>query len=137
MKNNQGHRLKAGDELTKSFRVQDEDSALYLGSGDLNVLGTPALAKYMEQVARDFLKPYLPDESFSTVGSSLHIEHIAAILLDENINCTAKLVEFDEKKYIFEITVSNGDKTLGTARHIRHLVNKEKFMSKLSRGSAG
>ena len=87
MKNNQGYGLKVGDELTRSFRVKAEDSALYLGSGDLNVLGTPALAKYMELVARDFLNPYLPDDSLSTVGSSLHIEHTAAILLDENINC--------------------------------------------------
>ena len=117
--------------------MKAEDSALYLGSGDLNVLGTPALAKYMEQVARDFLNPYLPDDSLSTVGSSLHIEHTAAILLDENINCTVKLVEFDEKKYIFEIKVTSGDKTLGTAKHARHLVNKKKFMSKLSRGTVG
>ena len=137
MKHNQEYGLKVGDELTRSFMVKDEDSALYIGSGDLNVLGTPALAKYMEQVAKDFLKPFLPHDSLSTVGTSLHIEHTAAALLNENIDCTAKLVEFDEKKYIFEIKVSCQDKTLGTARHIRHLVNKEKFMSKLSHGTVG
>jgi len=137
MQSDKEYGLKVGDELTMSFRLKAEDSALYIGSGELNVLGTPALAKYMEQVAKDLLKPYIRDNSLSTVGSSLHIEHTAAVLLEENINCTARLVEFDEKKYIFEINLRCGDKTLGTARHVRHLINKEKFMSKISKGKDG
>lgn len=45
--------------FTKEFLVKESQTAKMLGSGDLEVLGTPALAAMIEQTAKEAVKDQL------------------------------------------------------------------------------
>ena len=131
MENRSGNELQVGYSYKIENIVSQEDTALHFGSGGLNVLASPALIGYMEQAAFLSLEPYLPD-GFSTVGISIHLEHTEAAIQGEKIECVAILTSFDKKKFIFQIESKSQTRKLGTAKHIRYLVHKQKFMDRIN-----
>ena len=113
--------------------VKRTDTALHYGTGSLEVLATPAIIKYMEQTAFQLMEPLLT-KSETTVGISIHLEHTYAAMIDEEFTCFAELVKTENKKYSFRIEARNVlGKTLGTATHIRYLIDEKQFMSKLAK----
>lgn len=113
--------------------VKMTDTALHYGSGSLEVLATPAIIKYMEKTAFQLMEPLLTKPE-TTVGISIHIEHTYAAVINEEFTCIAELVKTENKKYFFRIKVKNIlGKTLGTATHIRYLIDEKEFMYKLSK----
>lgn len=44
-------------KLTQLYQVKEEQTALNMGSGDLEVLATPALVAMMENCAKQLLAP--------------------------------------------------------------------------------
>ena len=131
MENRSGIGFQVGHSYKIENIVSQEDTALHYGSGGLEVLASPALIGYMEQAAFLSLEPYLSD-GFSTVGISIHLEHIGAAIQGEEFECEAILTSFDEKKFIFRIESKSQTRKLGTAKHIRYLVHKQKFMDRIN-----
>lgn len=123
--------LHKGLESTKEIIVQEKDSAKSLGSGGLNVFGTPAMIALMENVALDMVRQYIPIDS-DTVGIEINAKHIKASKIGSKITCTAKITDIDGRKISYDIKAfdESGD-IIGTASHQRFIVNVDKFMSKL------
>lgn len=123
--------LKEGLSVTKTIIVQDKDSAKSLGSGGLDVFGTPAMLALMENVALEMVRPYLP-EGRDTVGISADLQHLKASPIGEAISCTATITTVEGAKIQFTIECfdSKGD-LIGTSRHGRFIVDVERFMSKV------
>ena len=59
----------------EEFQVTSDMSALSLGSGELSVLGTPALIALVEKVCYQMLTPELDSESTS-VGTHIMLDHL-------------------------------------------------------------
>lgn len=111
--------------------VNEQHSAIALGSGTLPVLGTPALIAFMEAAAQQEVKDLTDEET--TVGTVMNCQHLKATAIGEDIWCTAKIAEIDGRKISFDIEARNAQGDLiGTAKHERFIVNKQRFMSKLS-----
>ena len=70
---------------TATLVVTEAHSAAALGSGDLPVLGTPAMAALMEQAAMQAITPFLTPEAESSVGISLQIAHNRATAIGDTI----------------------------------------------------
>ena len=111
--------------------VSEKDTALNFGSGDLEVLATPALLAFMEKASFLAVEKYLPDE-YSTVGISIQMEHIGAAKKGEYFECESKLIDIKEKKLIFSIIAKSEKRKLASAKHTRYIIHKQNFMNRLN-----
>lgn len=123
--------ITIGAELVKTITVETKDSAKSLGSGGLDVFGTPAMIALMENTALSLLKNYLPEGSDS-VGTAVDAKHLKASPIGAKISCKATITAVEGRKVDFEIVASDesGD-TVGTCKHGRFIVDVERFMSKI------
>lgn len=112
------------------MRVVDGNTADYIGSGDMAVLATPAMVALMENAAMMAVAPHLA-EGETTVGSMISTSHLKPSKVGATILASAELVEVDGRKLSFKIVAYDGETLIGEGEHIRFIVNREKFLSKL------
>lgn len=122
--------LKIGLTHVSTIVVEQSNTAIALGSGDLPVFATPAMTALMENAAMLAVAGELQDTE-STVGSMLNISHSKPSPLGEHISATAELIEIDGRKLTFKVSASDSRGVIGEGTHIRYVVNREKFMSKI------
>ena len=122
--------MEKGLSFTATMRVTPEVTAEYIGSGDLAVLATPAMCALMENAAMMAVAAHL-EESQTTVGTALNIEHSKATKVGEVITATAVLTEVNGRELQFNIAARDEVSVIGEGTHTRFIVNREKFMAKL------
>jgi len=115
---------------TSQMTVEERHLAMNVGSGDLPVLGTPAMMALMENAAMLAVAPQLPEGS-STVGGQISSSHLHPTPLGDTITATAELVKEDGRKLYFHIVAEDKQGIIGEADHLRFIVDKERFLSKL------
>lgn len=121
--------LKEGVSFKSKATVGKNNTALELGSGDMDVFATPAMIALMENAAMRAVSAFLPEGS-TTVGSLINVSHIKPSGLGEHIEATATLTEIENRKLTFTVTASDSEAIIGKGTHIRYIVDKEKFLSK-------
>lgn len=122
--------LKEGLTHTSILTVKDSDTALHLGSGDMPVLATPALMALMENAALLSVAGEL-EEGQTTVGGHIESSHVKPSKIGERVEATATLVRIEGRKLYYHITAKMGDVVIGEGKHLRFIVNRERFLSKL------
>ena len=108
--------------------VTQEHSAARLGSGDLAVLGTPALAALMERAAVAALQGRL-GVGESTVGARIDLQHLAPTPIGMKISARARIAEVEGRRIRFEIEARDERQTIGRADHLRVIVDRATFMA--------
>ncbi len=121
--------LNIGIKGTKTEMVTNENTAAHLGSGDLQVYGTPAMIALMESAALESVQPYLEPDT-TTVGVRLEVEHLAPSPLGMKISCESTLIEIDRRMLTFEISVFDEKGEIGRGIHKRFVVQKDTFLQK-------
>lgn len=121
-----------GLESKSVLTVKEENTALFMGSGDLNVFATPALCAFVEYTCKNMISLHLEKEETS-VGTRVEIDHLKATAVGMQVSCTAKIVGQTERTVDFEAEVFEGEKLIGKAKHTRAIVNTERFLSKLTK----
>lgn len=109
--------------------VTRDNTADTVGSGDLPVYATPAMAALMEKAAKTAAKELL-GEGETTVGSELNIKHLRPSVIGASITATATLTAQEGRKLVFDVKASDGSGIIGSGNHTRYIVNIEKFMAK-------
>ncbi len=122
--------LEKGLKHQSVMRVTDGNTAEFIGSGDMAVLATPAMVALMENAAMLAVALHL-DEGDTTVGSMISTSHLKPSKIGATISAIAELVEVDGRKLTFKIEAYDADVLIGSGEHIRYVVNREKFLSKL------
>lgn len=122
--------LQEGLSFTSTKKVEEQDLALNIGSGDLEVLATPAMIALMENAAMNAVLQYLPEDS-TTVGGSLQVSHLKPSAKGATITASAKLERIDGRRLDFSVTANDESGLIGEGTHSRFIVNREKFMKKL------
>lgn len=120
-----------GAEYTVMLTVEAGDTALTIGSGDLEVLATPRMMALMEEAAMKCVAPLL-DEATTTVGGHIESSHLRPSAVGSTVSATARLVKVEGKKLSFDIVAKQGDDIIGKGTHLRFAVNREKFMKSIS-----
>ena len=110
--------------------VAENNTAVALGSGDMAVFATPAMVALMENAAMLAVRDSLPEGS-TTVGVEMQTSHIKASALGANIKASATLVEVDGRRLTFDVKAWDEKGTIGEGRHVRFVVDRERFLSKL------
>lgn len=122
--------LEKGLKHQNVMRVTDGNTAEFIGSGDMAVLATPAMVALMENAAMLAVALHL-DEGETTVGSMISTTHLRPSKVGNTVSAIAELIEVDGRKLTFKIEAYDSDTLIGSGEHIRYVVNREKFLSKL------
>ena len=109
--------------------VEREDTALEVGSGSLLVYATPCMVALMEGAACEAIAEAL-DESQTTVGTALNIEHIAATPVGMEVRAEAIVTEVNGKVITFEVNAYDEAGPIGKGTHKRVIVSSQKFLDK-------
>ncbi len=119
--------LEAGSKNKITRKVADEMTADNFGSGGVEVLATPVMVGFMENAALGAVDSHLP-EGYATVGYHLDIKHLSPTPVGMEVEVTAELVEVDGRQLTFEVKAEDESDIIGEGRHIRMVIEKEKFM---------
>lgn len=122
--------LEKGLKHQTIMRVMEGNTAEFIGSGDMAVLATPAMVALMENAAMLAVATKL-DEGDTTVGSMISTSHLKPSKIGAHILAEAELVEIEGRKLSFKVRAYDGETLIGEGEHIRYIVNREKFLSKL------
>jgi predicted thioesterase len=101
-----------------------------MGSGDMPVYATPAMVALVENAAMMCVADDI-EEDCSTVGIAMNVSHVKASPVGAEISATAELTDIEERKLTFKVSAYDGETLIGEGVHIRFIVKREKFLSKL------
>jgi predicted thioesterase len=110
-----------------SGEVTVANTAIALGSGDVPVFATPALAGLMEAAAVDALCDAL-DEGQTTVGVQLDLQHLAATPVGMTVRAEARLMTVEGRRLTFRVSAADATEQIGVGTHQRVIVDRERFM---------
>lgn len=112
-----------------SHTVGAEHTARSVGSGDLDVLGTPVLLAWCEEATCAALAL---DADQTSVGTRVEIEHLAASPVGATITATADIVARDGRMVTFRVSAVDDVGTLvGHGEVRRVVVDRDRFLARL------
>jgi fluoroacetyl-CoA thioesterase len=121
--------IRPGLQATVEETVTEEMTAERLGSGDVPVLGTPALLALVEAAAvaavSDSLEP-----GTTSVGTRVELDHVAPTSAGVPVTATVGLRGVDGRmlRFSFEVTDPAGPVARGS--HVRVVVDRQEFLAK-------
>ena len=121
--------MKTGIRGEQMIIVTEQQTAKYLGSGELAVFATPCMIALMENTAYKSVQPFL-DPGQGTVGTLLNVKHLAATPVGMEVRCETKLIEIDRKRLVFEVKAFDACGLIGEGMHERFIIDNQKFMQK-------
>lgn len=110
--------------------VDQSNTAIALGSGDMEVFATPAMVALMESAAMQCVAEYLPEGS-TTVGIEIKSSHVKASPIGAIIKASAELLQIEGRKLHFSVKAWDMSGIIGEGVHTRCVVDRVRFMSKL------
>ncbi|HET7533211.1 MAG TPA: hotdog domain-containing protein [Nocardioidaceae bacterium] len=130
--------METGQAATLHFEVTEADTAAAVGSGDLPVLGTPRLLAWCEAATCAAIAETL-EPSRTSVGTRVSLEHLAASPVGERVEVQASVAYVDGRLVRFSVAASHvsDGKVVGTGEVTRVVVDRERFLSRVSGPPAG
>lgn len=121
--------METGLTFTIEEKVTETNAAKTLGSGSLMVYGTPAMLLLVEKTAVALLEGRL-EPGYTSVGTRLHMDHLAATPLGARVTCRLELTAIDRRKLTFSAEVSDKAGLIGKGIHERFIVDAAGFQKK-------
>lgn len=109
--------------------VSEADTARALGSGDVEVLGTPRLVALFEEATCHALEGAL-DPGQSTVGMRVQIDHLQPTPVGAEVVVEASLDKIEGRRITFTATASDSGGLIAAGKVTRVVIDIERFMSK-------
>jgi fluoroacetyl-CoA thioesterase len=109
--------------------VTEADTARALGSGDVDVLGTPRLVALFEQATCIAIAGVLPAGQ-STVGMRVQIDHLQPTPIGAEVVVEASLDKIEGRRITFTATASDSGGLVAAGKVTRVVVDVERFMAK-------
>lgn len=121
--------IEKGTRHEVNLTVTENITAKAMRSGSLPVLATPFMVALMEQAASELCDKYIED-GFSTVGTALNIQHLAATAVDAQVRAIATVTSCDGRKITFDVEAYDNAGLIGKGTHERFSIKVDKFMQK-------
>jgi predicted thioesterase len=109
--------------------VTEADTARALGSGDVDVLGTPRLVALFEEATCLALRGAL-EPGQSTVGMRVQIDHLQPTPVGAEVVVEASLDKIEGRRITFTATASDSGGLVAAGKVTRVVIDVERFMSK-------
>ena len=123
--------ITVGMKYTAEKLVTEDMTAKAVGSGGLEVLGTPFMMALMECAAMWCIQPELP-EGKGTVGVDIQSSHLAPTPVGMKITATAEVTAVSEngKMVTFKVQAFDEEGLIGEGVHTRAVISNERFLQK-------
>src|SRR5262245_6675883 len=95
-------RITVGTAHEEKLLVTSEVATDFLGMEEARVLATPAMILWMERTSRMAVFPLL-DEGYDTVGTEVHIKHLAATPLGGSVRFRSEVIAIDGRRINFKV----------------------------------
>lgn len=128
-------RIPVGTRGLQKLLVTPEVAIDFLGPETGRVLSTPHLAWYLEITGQQAIKPLL-DEGHDSVGTELHIHHLAATPVGMQVTFTAEVIEVSDRRVKFRVEARDEREKVAEGTHERAIVNVARFVTKLQAKAA-
>ncbi|HEX6658566.1 MAG TPA: hotdog domain-containing protein [Ilumatobacter sp.] len=125
-------KLSAGLKGEARLVVGDGDTARALGSGSVDVLGTPRLVALLEEATIDAVEGFLAD-GFTTVGMRVQVDHLQPTPVGAEVFAEAYLDRIEGRRITFTVTASDSGGLVAAGKVTRVMVDVNRFMSKCSK----
>lgn len=122
--------MEIGKKYVSTMVVEERHLACQVGSGDLRVLATPVMLALMENAAMLCVADQLDAES-TTVGGHIAASHLKPTGIGHTVTATAELTAAEGRKLTFKVSASDEEGLIGEGEHLRFVVGRERFMSKV------
>lgn len=120
-----------GMTYTAEKTVTPDMTAKAVGSGGLEVFGTPFMMGLMEYAAMQCVQPELP-EGKGTVGVDIQSSHLAPTPVGMTVRATATVTGVSEngKLITFRVEASDDWGPIGEGTHTRAVIANDRFLQK-------
>ena len=122
-------KLAAGLKGEARLVVGDDDTARALGSGDVDVLGTPRLVALLEEATLDAVNGCL-DAGSTTVGMRVQVDHLQPTPVGAEVLAEAYLDKIEGRRITFTVTASDSGGLVAAGKVTRVVVDVNRFMGK-------
>ena len=123
--------IEIGMTHTVEKTVTPDMTAKAVGSGGLEVFGTPYMLGLMECAAMWCVQPELP-EGKGTVGVDISSTHLAPTPVGMKVFVEAEIVSVSENGKMVDFKVSAWDEKgpIGSGTHTRAIITPDRFLTK-------
>jgi fluoroacetyl-CoA thioesterase len=128
--------FQPGARREELFSVEEEHSAIHVGSGSLRVLATPWMIAFMERTARMLLAERLPP-GYSSVGVHVDVRHLAPTPVGAEVRARAEIHSIDGSRVNFTVQAWDGQEKIGEGAHQRVVIDEERFLRRVAAKTAG
>jgi predicted thioesterase len=118
--------LEPGRTATAVLVVGPADTATSLGSGDVDVLGTPRVVALCEQATVAAVTAALP-AGHTTVGVRVELDHLRPSYVGSTVTARATLAGVDGNRLRFDVDVVDGDAVVARGQVVRAVVDAARF----------
>lgn len=115
-----------GSHGVARLTVTAADLATTLGSGDVEVLGTPRLVALCEEATVAAVVDRVPP-GMTTVGTRVELDHLRANRDGDQVKAIANLSEVDGRRLTFTVEATDADGVVGKGTVIRAVVERSRF----------
>lgn len=122
--------LQLGIKGRQETVVTENNVAVNVGSGTLQVFATAMMIALMEKAAVLSIEPYLIDEGKSSVGTQVNMSHCAPSPIGMKIWAETELVEIDRRRLVFKVAAYDECGLIGEGLHERFIIDIQKFIEK-------
>jgi predicted thioesterase len=109
--------------------VGDQDTAVALGSGDVDVLATPRLISLCEEATVQAVAGTL-GEGRTSVGVRVQFDHLAPVRVGSEVTAEAVLEKVEGRRLVFTVSATDAAGLVGAGRVTRVVVDIEGFLAK-------
>lgn len=109
--------------------VTHSDTALALGSGIVEVLGSPRLVALCEEACCNAISNAL-DDGTTSVGMRIQFDHLQPTPIGAEVIAEAVLEKIDGRRLKFTVSASDAGGLVAAGKITRVVVDLDRFMSK-------
>lgn len=121
--------LETGMRGDAKLVVTEADTALSLGSGIVEVLGSPRLVALCEEACCNAINSAL-DDGTTSVGMRIQFDHLQPTPIGAEVVAEAVLEKIDGRRLKFTVSASDPGGLVAAGKITRVMVDLDRFMSK-------
>ncbi len=125
-------KLEVGLVNEMTITVQESDTARFSGGESLPVVfSTPRVISYLERTAHFLLLKYV-QAGQSSVGTEIHLRHLAATPVGMQVRLRAEVLEVDRRRVRFKIEAWDAWEKIAEGEHERFIMEEGRFNERLA-----